>query len=84
MTISYNWLCEYLTVSITPERLSIILTSLGLEVKILKKEQVKGGLKGLVIGEVVECSKHPNADKLSVTRVEYRFRRTFDDCMRRS
>lgn len=70
MTISYNWLCEYLTVSITPERLSTILTSLGLEVENFeKKEQVKGGLKGLVIGEVIECSKHPNADKLSVTSV---------------
>ncbi|MGN6493794.1 MAG: phenylalanine--tRNA ligase subunit beta [Agriterribacter sp.] len=70
MTISYNWLCEYLTVNITPERLSTILTSLGLEVESFeKKEQVAGGLKGLVIGEVIECSKHPNADKLSLTKV---------------
>ncbi|MBX3253119.1 MAG: phenylalanine--tRNA ligase subunit beta [Chitinophagaceae bacterium] len=70
MTISYNWLCEYLTVNITPQRLSAILTSLGLEVEgFEKKEQVKGGLKGLITGEVLECIKHPNADKLSLTRV---------------
>ncbi|MBX2920852.1 MAG: phenylalanine--tRNA ligase subunit beta [Chitinophagaceae bacterium] len=70
MTISYNWLCEYLTISITPEKLSAVLTSLGLEVENFeKKEQVKGGLEGLVTGEVIECGKHPNADKLSLTRV---------------
>ena len=70
MTISYNWLCEYLPVEISPEELSVVLTSLGLEVESLEKfEPVKGGLKGLVIGEVVECSQHPNADKLRLTKV---------------
>ncbi|HEV3324550.1 MAG TPA: phenylalanine--tRNA ligase subunit beta [Puia sp.] len=70
MTISYNWLCDYLPAKIEPERLSRILTSVGLEVESLEKyEAVKGGLKGLVIGEVLECGPHPNADKLKLTRV---------------
>ena len=70
MTISYNWLCDYLPVKIELERLSRILTSVGLEVESLEKyESVKGGLKGLVIGEVLECGPHPNADKLKLTRV---------------
>lgn len=70
MTISYNWLCEYLPVEISPEALSLVLTSLGLEVESLEKfETVKGGLKGLVIGEVMECMQHPNADKLRLTKV---------------
>lgn len=70
MTISYNWLSEYLPVAIEPERLSKILTSLGLEVESLEAyEELKGGLKGLVIGEVLECSQHPNADKLKLTKV---------------
>ncbi len=70
MTISYNWLCEYLPVKISPEELSLILTSLGLEVESLEHfESVKGGLKGLVVGEVLECIPHPNADKLRLTKV---------------
>src|ERR1700744_949152 len=70
MTISYNWLCDYLPVKIEPERLSRILTSVGLEVESVEKyESVKGGLKGLVIGEVLECVPHPNADKLKLTKV---------------
>src|SRR5688572_11978458 len=70
MTISYNWLHDYLPVTIEPERLSIILTAVGLEVESLEKyESLKGGLQGLVIGEVLEREKHPNADKLSVTKV---------------
>lgn len=70
MTISYNWLNEYLPLTIEPERLSKILTAVGLEVESLEKfESFKGGLKGLVIGEVLVCEKHPNADKLSVTKV---------------
>ncbi len=70
MTISYNWLSEYLPETIDPERLSKILTSIGLEVESLEKyESIKGGLEGLVIGEVLECEQHPNADKLKVTKV---------------
>ena len=70
MTISYNWLSEYLPETIEPERLSRILTSIGLEVESLEKYQsIKGGLEGLVIGEVLECAQHPNADKLKLTKV---------------
>jgi phenylalanyl-tRNA synthetase beta chain len=70
MTISYKWLSEYLPVTVEPERLSKILTSIGLEVESMAKyEEAKGGLKGLVIGEVLSTEKHPNADKLTLTRV---------------
>jgi phenylalanyl-tRNA synthetase beta subunit (EC 6.1.1.20) len=59
-----------LPVTIEPERLNIILTSIGLEVESFEQyESIKGGLKGLVIGEVLTVEKHPNADKLSVTTV---------------
>lgn len=70
MTISYKWLQEYLPVQVEPERLSRILTSIGLEVESMEAyEEIKGGLKGLVIGEVMTCEKHPDADKLSLTTV---------------
>ena len=70
MTISYNWLSEYLPEKIEPEKLSKILTAIGLEVESLEHyESIKGGLKGLVIGEVAECAQHANADKLKVTKV---------------
>lgn len=70
MTISYNWLCDYLPERIEPEKLSRILTSIGLEVESLEKyESIKGGLQGLVIGEVLEAEPHPNADKLKLTKV---------------
>ena len=71
MIISYNWLSEYLPETIEPEKLSKILTSIGLEVESLRKyEAVKGGLQGLVVGEVITCDKHPDADKLKVTTVD--------------
>jgi phenylalanyl-tRNA synthetase beta chain len=70
MTISYKWLSEYLPTQVAPEKLSEILTSIGLEVESMSPyEEVKGGLKGLVIGEVLETAKHPNADKLTLTKV---------------
>jgi len=70
MTISYNWLHEYLPETIEPEKLSKILTAIGLEVESLEKyEKIKGGLQGLVIAQVLECEQHPNADKLKVTKV---------------
>ena len=70
MKISYKWLSEYLPSTPEPERLSRILTSIGLEVEdFYKYEEVKGGLEGLVVGEVLTCEKHPNADKLTVTTV---------------
>lgn len=71
MTISYKWLSEYLPVVVDTERLSRILTSIGLEVEHMEEfEEVKGGLKGLVIGHVLSTEKHPNADKLTLTRVD--------------
>jgi phenylalanyl-tRNA synthetase beta chain len=70
MTISYKWLSEYLPVTVEPERLSRILTSIGLEVESMDQyASVKGGLKGLVIGEVLSTEKHPGADKLTLTKV---------------
>lgn len=71
MIISYNWLKEYIDIPETPDELGQLLTSTGLEVEhIHAVETVKGGLKGLVIGEVLTCIKHPNADKLSLTTVD--------------
>lgn len=71
MTISYNWLCDYLPIFIQPGKLSDILTSVGLEVENMeKREEVTGGMEGLVIGEVIECEKHPGADKLHLTKVD--------------
>ena len=70
MTISYRWLCEYLPAPIPKEELSTILTSIGLEVESLEMyENFKGGLQGLVVGEVLELVQHPNADKLKLTKV---------------
>jgi phenylalanyl-tRNA synthetase beta chain len=71
MTISYNWLKEYIEIPESPEEIGKILTSTGLEVESVHPfETVKGGLKGLVVGEVLTCAKHPNADKLSLTTVD--------------
>ena len=70
MTISYNWLSEYLPETIEPEKLSRMLTSIGLEVESLEKyERIKGGLEGLLVGQVLEAVPHPNADKLKLTKV---------------
>src|SRR5690554_3801988 len=71
MKISYNWLSQYIPQEIPVEELSVILTSIGLEVENIEKiERIKGGLEGLVVGEIVTCDKHENADKLSVTTVK--------------
>ena len=71
MTISYRWLSEYLPQTVQPETLSTILTSIGLEVESLTHfENFKGGLAGLVVGEVLEVIPHPNADKLKLTKVD--------------
>jgi phenylalanyl-tRNA synthetase beta chain len=70
MTISYNWLQQYLPKNLSVDELSAILTSIGLEVEGTElMESVKGGLRGLVIGEVLTCEQHPNADKLKKTTV---------------
>lgn len=70
MNISYNWLKQYIEINETPEELSVILTDLGLEIGGIEKvESIKGGLEGLVVGEVLSKEQHPNADKLSCTKV---------------
>jgi phenylalanyl-tRNA synthetase beta chain len=70
MKISYNWLKQYIDIPESPEDIGKVLTSTGLEVEHVElHETVKGGLKGLVIGEVLTCVKHPGADKLSLTTV---------------
>ena len=71
MTISYNWLKEYVDIPESAEEIGKLLTSTGLEVESVEThESVKGGLNGLVIGQVLTCVKHPNADKLSLTTVD--------------
>lgn len=71
MTISYNWLRDYIDIPESPEEIGRVLTSTGLEVESIEPfETVKGGLRDLVIGEVLTCVKHPNADKLSLTTVD--------------
>ena len=71
MTLSFNWLRQYIDIPESPEAIAGTLTSTGLEVESIHPfESVKGGLKGLVIGEVLTCKKHPNADKLSITTVD--------------
>lgn len=70
MNISYNWLKNYINVDLPAEELGKILTSIGLEVGGIKEVQtIKGGLEGLVIGEVLECINHENSDHLHVTKV---------------
>ena len=71
MKVSVNKLKEYTGIDASPEIIAQILTNCGLEVEGTEIfESVKGGLAGIVIGEVRECVKHPNADKLSLTKVE--------------
>ena len=70
MTISLNWLKNYLDINLSPEEISNLLTSLGLEVEGMEEvETIKGGLEGIVVGQVEACWRHPNADKLSLTKV---------------
>ena len=71
MKISYNWLRDYVHTDLSPAKIGQILTNTGLEVESIEKiETIKGGLHGVVIGEVKTCFKHPDADKLSVTTVD--------------
>ena len=70
MNISYNWLKEYIDFNLTPEELGAALTSLGLECGTIEKvETIKGGLEGLVVGEVLTCENHPDSDHLHITTV---------------
>jgi phenylalanyl-tRNA synthetase beta chain len=71
MKISYNWLRQFIHTDKTPQELSLILTNIGLEVESLETVQpVVGGLEGLIIGKVLTCIQHPNADRLRVTTVD--------------
>ena len=71
MNVSYKWLKDYIDFDLTPQEVSVALTSLGLEVGALEEvETIKGGLKGLVVGEVLTCEMHPNSDHLHVTTVD--------------
>ncbi|WP_372772200.1 phenylalanine--tRNA ligase subunit beta [Mangrovibacterium sp.] len=71
MNISYKWLKDYIDTDLRPEDLEGILTQIGLEVgSIDEVESIKGGLRGLVIGHVLTCEKHPNSDHLSKTTVD--------------
>ncbi len=70
MNISYNWLKEYVDFNLTPEETAAALTSIGLEVGSVEERQaVKGGLKGLCVGQVETCEKHPNSDHMHVCQV---------------
>ena len=71
MKISYNWLKQFIKIDWTAEKTSELLTDLGLEVEGLEVFQsVKGGLNGIVVGHVITCNSHPNADRLKITSVD--------------
>jgi len=71
MKISYNWIKQFLKIDLPSAEVSDILTDLGLEVEIVEKYQsVKGGLEGVVVGHVLTCEKHPDADRLNITTVD--------------
>ena len=71
MKISLNWLKAYIKTNLNAEQISRTLTQIGLEVEGFEKaESIRGGLAGLVVGEVLTCDKHPDADKLHVTTVD--------------
>lgn len=71
MQISYNWLRDFIQTDLSAEEVSTLLTDLGLEVEGIEQYQsIKGGLDGVVIGKVLSCEKHQNADKLNVTQVD--------------
>ena len=71
MNISYNWLKRYIDTDLPAEKVAEVLTDVGLEVEGLEKiETVKGGLQGVVVGEVVTCTDHPDSDHLHLTTVD--------------
>ncbi|HNY03529.1 MAG TPA: phenylalanine--tRNA ligase subunit beta, partial [Bacteroidales bacterium] len=71
MKISYKWLKQYHNLDLEPDKVAEYLTDCGLEVEGMEEFQsVRGGLKGVVIGEVLTCEKHPNSDHLSLTTVD--------------
>lgn len=71
MKISYNWLKQFIKIDWNSEETSALLTDLGLEVEVVEKYQsVKGGLEGIVVGHVLTCIPHPDADRLKITTVD--------------
>ena len=71
MKISYNWLKQFIKIDLNSEATAALLTDLGLEVEIVDKYQsVKGGLEGIVVGHVLTCVQHPDADRLKITTVD--------------
>jgi phenylalanyl-tRNA synthetase beta chain len=71
MKISYNWLKQFIKIDLKSEETAILLTDLGLEVEVVEKYQsVRGGLEGVIVGHVLTCEKHPDADRLSITTVD--------------
>ena len=71
MKISYNWLKQFIKIDWKSDETAALLTDLGLEVEVVEKYQsVKGGLEGIVVGHVLTCVQHPNADRLKVTTVD--------------
>lgn len=71
MDISYNWLREYVDFNLTPEELEKVLNSIGLEVEASEvREEIPGGLQGVVVAQVIECKDHPDSDHLHITKVD--------------
>ena len=71
MKISYNWLKQFIKIDWQSEQTAALLTDLGLEVEMVEKYQsVKGGLEGIVVGHVLTCVQHPDADRLKITTVD--------------
>jgi phenylalanyl-tRNA synthetase beta chain len=71
MKISYNWLKQFIKIDLKSEETAAILTDLGLEVETVEKYQsIPGGLEGVVVGHVLSCEKHPDADRLKITKVD--------------
>jgi len=70
MNISFNWLNEFLKINLKIDEVCEILTDIGLEVEgVVDYQDVKGDFEGLIVGEVIHCEKHPNADRLKLTKV---------------
>ena len=71
MKISYNWIKEIVDFNLSPEETSKLLTDIGLEVEKSEiYESIKGGLNGIIVGEVKKVEQHPNADRLKITHVD--------------